>query len=73
MLALSVGTKVSLASKPVSMLNGFDGLAALTRELFDVDPSRGICSCFAARAPTILRRSTGTDRACCATYFIELA
>lgn len=37
MLALGAGTKVYLACKPVSMRKGFDGLAALTREVFDAE------------------------------------
>jgi len=41
MLALSAGTRVYLACKPVSMRKGFDGLAALTRSLFDADPFSG--------------------------------
>jgi len=35
MISLPPGTKVYLASKPVSMRLGFDGLAALVRPLFD--------------------------------------
>jgi len=40
-LALGAGTRVYLACKPVSMRKGFDGLAALTREVFDADPFAG--------------------------------
>jgi len=40
-LALAAGTKVYLACKPVSMRKGFDGLAALTRDVFDADPFSG--------------------------------
>ena len=35
MISLAPGTKVYLASKPVSMRLGFDGLAALVRPLFE--------------------------------------
>ena len=38
MISLAPGTKVYLASKPVSMRLGFDGLAALVRPLFAVEP-----------------------------------
>ena len=41
MLALGAGTRVYLACKPVSMRKGFDGLAALRREVFDADPFSG--------------------------------
>ena len=41
MLALSSVAREYLAFKPVSMRKGFDGLAALTRELFDADPFCG--------------------------------
>ena len=41
MLALAAGTRVYLACKPVSMRKGFDGLAALTRAVFDTDPFSG--------------------------------
>lgn len=37
-ISLAPGTKVYLASKPVSMRLGFDGLAALVRPLFAVEP-----------------------------------
>jgi len=50
MLALSAGTKVYLACKPVSMRKGFDGLAALTRELFDADPFSGHLFLFRGRS-----------------------
>jgi len=41
MISLPPGTKVYLASKPVSMRLGFDGLAALVRPLFAVEPYGG--------------------------------
>ena len=41
MISLAPGTKVYLASKPVSMRLGFDGLAALVRPLFAVEPYGG--------------------------------
>ena len=41
MISLAPGTKVYLATKPISMRLGFDGLAALVRPLFAVDPYAG--------------------------------
>ena len=41
MISLAPGTKVYLATKPVSMRLGFDGLAALVRPLFAVEPYAG--------------------------------
>jgi transposase len=38
MISLAPGTKVYLAGKPVRMRLGFDGLAALVRPLFAVEP-----------------------------------
>ena len=52
MIALAPGTRVYLASKPVSMRLGF-GLAALVRPLFAVEPYGGHVFQFVARvAPT---------------------
>ena len=41
MIALAPGTRVYLATKPVSMRLGFDGLAALVRPLFAAEPYAG--------------------------------
>jgi transposase len=40
-IALAPGTKVYLATKPVSMRLGFDGLSALVRPLFSAEPYAG--------------------------------
>jgi transposase len=50
MISLAPGTKVYLASKPVSMRLGFDGLAALVRPCSRSSPMVAMSSCFAARA-----------------------
>jgi transposase len=57
-ISLAPGTKVYLASKPVSMRLGFDGLAALVRPLFAVEPYAGHVFLFRSR------RCTGTAPAC---------
>lgn len=41
MISLASGTKVYLACRPVSMRYGFDGLAALVKQVLDVDPFSG--------------------------------
>ncbi len=41
MIALAPGTKIYLATRPVSMRLGFDGLAALVKPLFAVEPFAG--------------------------------
>lgn len=41
MIALAPGTRVYLATKPVSMRYGFDGLAALVGPVFKADPYSG--------------------------------
>lgn len=55
MIALSPGTKVYLASKPVSMRLGFDGLAALVRPLFAVEPYGGHVFLFRSRSGSYLK------------------
>jgi len=52
MISLAPGTKVYLASKPVSMCYGFDGLAALVHPLFSVEPYCGHVFLFRGRAAT---------------------
>ena len=49
MISLALGIKVYLASKPVSMRLGFDGLAALVRPLFAVEPYAGHVFLFRSR------------------------
>ena len=49
MLSLPPGTKVYLASKPVSMRLGFDGLAALVQTRLDADPFSGHAFVFRGR------------------------
>ena len=55
MIALAPGTKVYLASKPVSMRLGFDGLAALVRPLFAVEPYGGHVFLFRSKSGTYLK------------------
>ena len=64
MISLAPGIKVYLASKPVSMRLGFDGLAALVRPLFAVEPYAGHVFLFRSRSGNYLRRCTGTAPAC---------
>ena len=53
MIQVAPGTKVHLACRPVSMRYGFDGLAAQVVQVLAADPYWGICSCSAAKKPTI--------------------
>lgn len=55
MIALAPGTKVYLASKPVSMRLGFDGLAALVRPLFTVEPYGWHVFLFRSKSGTYLK------------------
>lgn len=55
MISLAPGTKVYLASKPVSMRLGFDGLAALVRPLFSVEPYCGHVFLFRSRSGSYLK------------------
>ena len=54
MISLAPGIKVYLASKPVSMRLGFDGLAALVRPLFAVEPYAGHVFLFRSRSGNYL-------------------
>jgi hypothetical protein len=54
-ISLAPGTKVYLASKPVSMRLGFDGLAALVRPLFAVEPYAGHVFLFRSRSGSYLK------------------
>jgi transposase len=53
MISLPPGTKVYLASKPVSMRLGFDGLAALVRPCSPSNLTGDMSFCFAAKAAII--------------------
>jgi transposase len=55
MISLAPGTKVYLASKPVSMRLGFDGLAALVRPLFLVEPYSGHVFLFRSKSGNYLK------------------
>lgn len=55
MISLAPGTKVYLASKPVSMRLGFDGLAALVRPLFAVEPYGGHVFLFRSKSGNYLK------------------
>ena len=55
MISVAPGTKVYLASKPVSMRLGFDGLAALVRPLFAVEPYAGHVFLFRSRSGNYLK------------------
>jgi transposase len=50
MIALAPGTKVYLATKPVSMRYGFDGLAALVGPVFKADPYSGYLFLFRSKS-----------------------
>jgi transposase len=54
-ISLAPGTKVYLASKPVSMRLGFDGLAALVRPLFAVEPYGGHVFLFRSKSGNYLK------------------
>lgn len=41
MLTIPPSVKIFVAAKPADMRRGFDGLAALVREVFDEDPLNG--------------------------------
>lgn len=55
MISLPPGTKIYLACKPVDMRNGFDGLSALTKQIFDLDPFCGHLFLFRARRGDYLK------------------
>jgi len=65
-ISLAPGTKVYLASKPVSMRLGFDGLAALVRPLFAVEPYAGHVFLFRSPSGSYLKALhwDGTGLAC---------
>jgi transposase len=54
-IALAPGTKVYLACKPVDMRNGFDGLTALAKRIFDADPFTGHLFLFRAKRADYLK------------------
>jgi len=49
MLHVASGTKVFLAAEPVDLRRGHDGLAALVRALFGMDPLEGHLFVFVGR------------------------
>lgn len=55
MISLAPGTKVYLATKPVSMRLGFDGLSALVKDVLDVDPFSGHLFLFRAKSGAYLK------------------
>ena len=55
MIALAPGTKVYLATQPVSMRLGFDGLCALTQDIFAADPFSGHLFLFRAKSGSYLK------------------
>jgi transposase len=55
MIALAPGTKVYLATKPVSMRNGFDGLSALAHSVFALDPFSGHLFLFRSKRADYLK------------------
>ena len=63
-ISLAPGTKVYLASKPVSMRQGSDGLPALAQPLFVVEPYTGHVFLFRSRNGNYLKACAGTALAC---------
>ena len=55
MLALGPGTQVFLASQPVDMRKGFDGLAAIARQVLDLDPFGGQLFLFRSKRADYLK------------------
>lgn len=55
MISLAPGTKVDLASKPVSIRLGFNGLAALVRPLFAVEAYGGHVFLFRSKSGNYLK------------------
>lgn len=75
MISLAPGTKVYLASKPVSMRLGFDGLAALVRPLFSVEPYCGHVFLFRSKSGTYLKALhwDGSGSACSPSVWSAIA
>ena len=55
MIAFPPGTKIYLASKPVDMRKGFDGLAAMAKQVFNHDPYSGHAFLFRAKRADYLK------------------
>ena len=55
MLTLAPGTRVFLASHPVDMRKGFDGLAAIAQAVLDLDPFGGHLFLFRGRSGSYLK------------------
>jgi transposase len=54
-ISLAPGTKVYLATKPVSMRYGFDGLSALAADVFNADPFSGHLFLFRSKRADYLK------------------
>jgi transposase len=55
MLTLAAGTRVFLASKPVDMRKGFNGLATIARQVLDLDPFGGHLFLFRGKSGSYLK------------------
>jgi transposase len=55
MLTLAVGTQVYLASNPVDMRKGFNGLATIARQVLDLDPFGGHLFLFRGKSGSYLK------------------
>jgi transposase len=64
MISLAPGTKVYLSSKPISMRLGFDGLAALVRPLFSMEPYCGQAFLFGSKGGNYLKALHWDTPAC---------
>ena len=47
MLTISPAVRIYLATGATDLRRSIDGLAALVRQRFELEPTSGICSCFA--------------------------
>jgi len=63
MLTLSPAVRIYLATGATDLRRSIDGLAALVRERFKLDPLSGISFCFAVAAATDSRSWRGTKAA----------
>jgi hypothetical protein len=52
-ISLAAGTKVFLASRPVDLRNGFDGLAAKVQQIIGADPFICVGRDYVATSPRI--------------------
>jgi transposase len=65
MIALAPFTKVYLATKPVSMRYGFDGLAALAGRVFKADPYSGHLFVFRSKSAGYFKALYGDGSGLC--------